>query len=163
MELLDFLPSPTTTWGTAAFMHVAQNGRLGILGRQMRKREGRSCSREAYRNYYAWLIMTKFCALRPTPFEASSMCLTTSVSLHQSSCDVRAVACVVQPSIILQGICLRSRTVPVSSPPCSIVRCGCNHIYASQSPKYRPWTFKLGVIPDLGHRHLGNTKTFGSG
>lgn len=35
MELLDFLPSPTTTWGTAAFMHVAQNGRLGILGRQM--------------------------------------------------------------------------------------------------------------------------------
>lgn len=31
IELLDLLASPMTTWGTGAFMHVAQNGRSDIL------------------------------------------------------------------------------------------------------------------------------------
>lgn len=158
MELLDLQASPMTTWGTGAFMHVAQNGRLGVLGRQNRKREGRcrSCNGEVFRDYSTSLFMTKFCALRPSK---QALCVSNPVSAYTSRLRIARI-CVCCTVVDHR---LNSRTVPVSSPFCSNVRCGCNPIYASQTPKHRPWTFKLGVIPDLGHRHLGNTKTFGSG
>lgn len=112
MELLDLLASPMTTWGTGAFMHVAQNGRLGILGHQNRKREGRrpSCNGEVFRDYSTSLFMKKFCALR---LRSKLLCVTHPVSAYTS--QLRSARSCVCCTVVYH---LSEHSLELTSSPC---------------------------------------------